>query len=172
MKLMYVFIVAIIVISLTTYFCLYAKKLQIGSSAPDFSLVGNDNKTYTLSQIKSDRIVLYFYPRDNTPGCTKQACGIAQDYTQLQEHGIEIFGINYQSPIVHRAFKKEHNLPFVLLSDTKKKVAHAYGAFSPWHPMFPKRITIVIEKGKIISILESIDVNNHVNQILKAFNVT
>jgi peroxiredoxin Q/BCP len=114
---------------------------------------------------------LYFYPRDNTPGCTKQACAIAQNYDALTQHDIKIFGINYQSPEVHRAFKKQYHLPFTLLSDTHKNVSSAYGAYSWWHPIFPKRITILIENHRIIKIIDDVDVTRHVEQIFNGFGI-
>ncbi len=150
---------------------LLTKSISVGLPAPEFRLMGDDNKMYVLSEQTSQRIVLYFYPRDNTPGCTKQACGITEDYASLNRHGIKIFGINYQSPATHRVFKQKYNLPFVLLSDTTKKVARQYGAYSWWHPMFPKRITVLIENGKIKKIIENVDVNRHVEQIVDGFEL-
>ena len=145
-----------------------AKKSRIkpGDKAPEFALQGDDGKTYKLSDFNDQKVVVYFYPKDNSPYCTKQACSLAKGYAPYRKHNIKVFGINHQSPKTHAQFKEKHNLPFTLLSDPSSEVAKAYGAYSP---LFIKRITILIDNGKIVKVLRSINVNNHANQILKAF---
>lgn len=141
-------------------------ELKPGDTAPVFTLQGDDGKTYRLSDFDHQKVVLYFYPLDNSYYCTKQACSLAQGYTAYKKNNIQLFGINHQSAKSHAAFKKKHQLPFTLLSDPSCKVIKAYGAYSPF---FIKRITILIDNGKIVAILRNVDVNNHADQILKAF---
>ena len=102
--------------------------LSVGNQAPDFSLQDQDNKTRTLHEFKGQYVVLYFYPKDNTPGCTKQACQLRDNFGEFKKQNIVVLGINYDSPSTHKEFAQQHNLPFTLLSDTNKKVAKQYGA--------------------------------------------
>jgi thioredoxin-dependent peroxiredoxin len=159
---------AFLLIASSTF--MYAKKPRVGMKAPDFTLRGDDGKIHRLSDYNTRKVALYFYPQDDTPGCTKQACSIAQGYDVLQKQEITIFGINYQSPERHAQFKEKYHLPFILLSDENKQVAKTYGAYSWWHPIFPKRITILIDRGTIVEILETVDVSRHADQIMHGFN--
>ena len=142
--------------------------LKPGDIAPAFSLQGDDGKTYRLSDFNNQKVVLYFYPLDKSPNCTKQACSLAQGYASYEKNNIKLFGINHQSVKSHAAFKTKHHLPFTLLSDPSSAVIKAYGAYST---LFTKRITILIDNGKIVTVLHNIDVNNHADQILKAFGL-
>ena len=141
-------------------------RLKPGDKAPEFALQGDDGKTYKLSDFNDQKVVLYFYPKDDSHYCTKQACSLARGYAPYRKHNIKVFGINDQAPKTHAKFKEKHNLPFTLLSDPSGKVIKAYGAYS-WP--FIKRITILIEDGKIIKVLRNVNVNDHANEILKAF---
>ena len=144
-------------------------KLKPGDLAPAFSLQGDNGKTYTFSDYNDQKVVLYFYPLDNSHYCTKQACSLAQKHDLYEKNNIKLFGINHQPIASHAAFKAKHDLPFTLLSDPKPyEVIKAYGAYSP---VFIKRVTYLIDKGKIITILYDIDINNHADQILKAFDL-
>lgn len=164
-------IVSVLTICLVTPFLMYAKsKLKVGDAAPDFTLQGDDNKMYTLSDYKHEKVVLFFYPRDYSPNCTAQACSLNKSHKTYNDHNITVFGINYQSPKHHAQFKEEHHLQFKLLSDVDKKVATAYGAHKGLlTAIAPKRRTILIDQGKIVAILDDIDVSHHDNQILKIF---
>ena len=143
-------------------------KLKPGDLAPAFSLRGDDGKTYSLSDFNNQKVVLYFYPLDDSYYCTKQACSLAHGYAQYKKNNIQLFGINHESVKSHTAFKEKHHLPFTLLSDPSCMVIKAYDAYSA---LFIKRITFLIDNGKIVSILRNVDVNNHADQILKAFDI-
>jgi peroxiredoxin Q/BCP len=148
--------------------CASLAKVTVGQKAPDFSLVDESGTTRTLSDMHGKKIVLYFYPKDGTPGCTEQACSLRDGYSVLKRAGIEIWGISYDSPAKHKEFKDKHHLPFTLLSDEHKEVAALYNA-KGWFGL-PKRVTYLInEQGIIIKALEDIDVSGHADQIMLAF---
>jgi len=142
-------------------------RLKAGDVAPEFTLQGDDGKTYSLADFDDQKVVLFFYPSDDSYYCTKQVCSLTHGYELLKKHNIQLFGINHQSVESHAAFKKKHALPFILLSDPTSQVIRAYGAYSPF---LTKRITVLIDKGNIVKVLRKIDVNEHADQILKAFN--
>ena len=133
------------------------KELKIGDKAPEFS-----GKT----------LILYFYPRDNTPGCTKEACSLRDDYKKLKEKGFEVVGVSPDSEESHKKFTKKFNLPFRLIPDQDKKLAKKYDVWVRKN-MFGKeyfvikRTTFIIMKGKIKDIIKTVDTNDHANQILK-----
>ena len=145
-------------------------KIEIGSVAPDFSLKNQNGIVETLSKYKGKKVAIYFYPKDGTPGCTKEACSIRDNFEILTEKNIKVFGISYDNQKNHRKFIKKYNLQFDLLSDLDKSVSKLYCADGGF---LPKRITYLIdEKGILYQIIEDIDVKNHAHQILEAFYPT
>ena len=100
--------------------------LEIGTKAPEFSLPDENGEIRNLSDYKGKKLILYFYPRDNTPGCTKQACGFANLYPQFSEKDVEIVGISKDSVASHKKFKEKYSLPFTILSDTELQTIQAY----------------------------------------------
>lgn len=100
--------------------------LKEGTKAPDFSLPDQNGKIHSLSEYKGQRVILYFYPKDNTSGCTKQACGFAERYPQFREKGAIILGINKDTVASHKKFEEKYGLPFTLLSDTSLDVLKKY----------------------------------------------
>lgn len=100
-----------------------------GQPAPDFNLPGSDGAMHALKDYRGKTVVLYFYPKDNTPGCTKEACGFRDHHAELQAKGIVILGVSKDATASHQGFAKKHNLPFVLLSDPDTSVMSAYGAW-------------------------------------------
>ena len=100
--------------------------LEIGTKAPEFSLPDENGEIRNLSDYKGKKLILYFYPRDNTPGCTKQACGFADLYPQFSEKDVEIIGISKDSVASHKKFKEKYSLPFTILSDTELQTIQAY----------------------------------------------
>ncbi len=141
--------------------------LQTGMQAPDFSLPDQDGQMHNLTQYRGKKVVLYFYPKDGTPGCTKEACSLRDGYTQLKRENITILGVSYDSPQAHKHFIQTQHLPFSLLSDEHKEVAGLYGAKGLF---MPKRVTFLInEHGVIVHIFHDVDVANHAQAILDAF---
>lgn len=100
--------------------------LETGIKAPDFSLPDQNGEMRSLADYKGQKVILYFYPRDNTPGCTKQACGFGELYPQFQEKGAVVLGVSKDSVASHKKFEEKFGLPFTLLSDTEKTVIEAY----------------------------------------------
>ncbi len=100
-----------------------------GNMAPDFTLPDKDGKMISLSDFKGKRVVLYFYPKDNTPGCTRQACAFAGAYRQFKNKGVEVIGVSRDSAASHQRFAEKYNLPFIILSDPELEAIKAYGVW-------------------------------------------
>lgn len=143
------------------------QELQVGDMAPDFSLPDDTGDIRSLSEMAGKNFVLYFYPKDQTPGCTAQACSVRDNSAELENAGIQVFGVSYDSPESHRKFKEKYKLNFPLLSDSTKEVSELYGV-SGWFA--PSRVTFLIDKeGRILKILKNVDVKNHAQEIIAAF---
>lgn len=104
--------------------------LQVGTKAPDFNLPDQNGDLHTLEEYKGKKVILYFYPKDNTPGCSKQACGFGERYPQFIEKGAVVVGISKDSVASHKKFEEKYSLPFTLLSDTELEAIKAYDV---WH---------------------------------------
>jgi peroxiredoxin Q/BCP len=104
-------------------------ELHVGDMAPDFTLPAEDGRMVSLSDYRGKRVVLYFYPKDDTPGCTTQACGFRDAYPQIEEQNAVVLGVSADSEQSHRQFKTKYNLPFTLLIDADHRVADLYGAW-------------------------------------------
>lgn len=146
--------------------------LNIGDKAPDFSLLSDLNKTVSLSNFQGKKVVLYFYPKDNTPGCTREACDFRDGLDQFTKLDAEIIGISKDGPEKHQQFKQKYNLPFTLLADSNGDVCIAYGVMNQ-KSMFGRsflgiqRSTFLIdEKGIIRAIWRKVKVNGHSEQVL------
>ncbi|HHS97470.1 MAG TPA: thioredoxin-dependent thiol peroxidase [Chloroflexi bacterium] len=105
--------------------------LKPGDPAPDFTLTADDGREVSLSDFRGRKVVLYFYPKANTPGCTRQACAVRDVYPQVEEKGVVVIGISPDPPERLVRFRQKHSLPFILLSDPDHRVARAYGAWGP-----------------------------------------
>lgn len=146
--------------------------LKIGQKAPDFKAKDQDGKTVSLSDYKGKKLVLYFYPRDNTPGCTAEACNLRDNYKALQKKGYEILGVSTDTEKSHQKFIEKQKLPFRLLADVDQVVHQKYGTWVEKSMygrkyMGTARVTFVInEKGVIEEIIEKVDTKNHTEQIL------
>ena len=129
--------------------------LEVGSKAPDFTLPDQNGKNHSLSDYKGQKVVLYFYPRDNTAGCTKQACAFGELYPQFREKGAVVLGVSKDSVASHKKFEEKNGLPFTLLSDTEKTVIQSYDVWKE-KKMYGKasmgvvRTTYLIDEGGII----------------------
>jgi thioredoxin-dependent peroxiredoxin len=146
--------------------------LKSGDKAPAFAVKNQDNITVKLSDFKGKKLVLYFYPKDNTPGCTAEACNLRDNYKLLKKEGYEILGVSTDSFKSHQNFIQKQKLPFDLLADEDKTLHQAYGTWVEKSMygrkyMGTARITFIIdEKGIIKEIIEKVDTKNHTDQIL------
>lgn len=138
--------------------------LDINTRAPDFSLLNQDNELVTLSKSLHNYTLIYFYPKDDTPGCTKEACMIRDIYNDFAKMGIQVFGISADSPASHTKFKAKYELPFTLLSDTNNEVMAKYQANGI---LLSKRISYLVNKDQIIiKAYPKVDPASHALQIL------
>jgi thioredoxin-dependent peroxiredoxin len=139
---------------------------KVGDKAPDFSAAASDGTTVKLADVVGKgNIMLYFYPKDDTPGCTKEACGIRDSITELKGLNAIVFGVSFDSVESHKKFIEKYNLPFVLLADTDKAVAKAYGIATDESKNAP-RVTFIIDKfGKIIYVNPKVNAANHATEV-------
>jgi len=143
-------------------------ELKAGDKAPDFTLQDQNKAEHTLSDYFGQKIVVYFYPKDDTPGCKKEACSIRDNYTLFEKNGIAVFGLSYDSPASHKKFAEKYNLPFTLLSDMDKSVAKLYNSYGF---LMAKRNSFLIDtEGKIYKIYKNVDVTSHTSNILDDFD--
>ena len=140
------------------------------SAAPDFSAPDESGKLHTLALYRGRPVVLYFYPQDGTPGCTKEACAFRDEWQRLARTGAQVLGVSIDSVESHAAFKQQHSLPFPLLSDPEGKVLRAYGVPKDEHG-YAARTTFVIDgSGVIRRIFPEVDPAVHVEQVLSVLN--
>jgi peroxiredoxin Q/BCP len=144
-----------------------------GQPAPDFELSDQDGKTVRLSDHRGKRVILYFYPKDDTPGCTRQAQDLRDRATEIDTKGAVVLGVSPDSVKAHRKFADKYNLPFTLLADTSHSVADAYGVWKEKSMVGRKyfgneRTTFLIdEEGRIEKVLEKVKPGEHVDDVLK-----
>jgi len=147
--------------------------LKVGDKAPDFSINDQDGRSVNLAALRGKKVVLYFYPKDMTPGCTAEACNLRDNYQSLMRKGFEIFGVSTDSEKSHQKFIAKEKLPFRLLADPNKIMHGAYGTWVEKSMygrkyMGTARVTFIINESGIISdIIEKVDTKNHTEQILK-----
>ncbi|MFK7973181.1 MAG: peroxiredoxin [Bacteroidia bacterium] len=145
-------------------------RLMIGDPAPEFELENQEGKTVSLAQFEGNKtVVVYFYPKDETPGCVKEACSFRDQYEDFLEAGAEVIGISADSVNSHKLFTLSRRLPFVLLSDPKNKIRKAYGVANDMLGLIPGRETFVIDKyGKIqFRFASQSKIDQHVNDALR-----
>ena len=148
------------------------KHLKIGDSAPTFKVKNQSDRMVELNQFKGKKLVIYFYPKDNTPGCTTQACNLRDNYTEFTDKGYEILGVSADSVAKHEKFIAKQNLPFDLLADEDRTMLNAYGVWRLKKFMGKEyngihRTTFVIDENHIIiNIIEKVKTKEHAKQIL------
>jgi peroxiredoxin Q/BCP len=150
--------------------------LKEGQQAPLFEGIDQDGNKIKLTDFKGKKLVLYFYPKDDTPGCTKEACNLRDNYTELLKKGFAVIGVSPDSEKSHKGFIGKYSLPFPLISDPEKKILNLYGAFGE-KMMYGKPVTgvlrstfIIDETGKIEKIISKVDTAAHAEQIFKLYN--
>ncbi|MBI3332795.1 MAG: peroxiredoxin [Candidatus Omnitrophica bacterium] len=138
---------------------------KAGERAPDFTLSDQEGKRHSLSEYKGRWVLLYFYPKDDTPGCTKEACGIRDQWKAFEKQKAQVFGLSADSVESHGKFSRKYKLPFTLLSDPDKKVLNAYGAWG-------RNSFLIDPQGKVAKVYEKVKPDLHAQEVLadlKAF---
>ncbi len=149
--------------------------IKEGDAAPDFTARDTNGNTVRLSELRGKKVVLYFYPKDDTPGCTIEACAFRDAHSVYEERGIKVLGVSLDDESSHQAFTSKYSLPFTLLSDTDHAVSNAYGVYGEqtWSDkkfMGVARKTFLIdEHGKVRKIFNKVDVEAHADEVLAAF---
>ncbi|MDA0322161.1 MAG: thioredoxin-dependent thiol peroxidase [Verrucomicrobia bacterium] len=149
--------------------------IKAGDKAPSFTLTDQNGDKVAMKDFDGQKVAIYFYPKDDTPGCTKQACSIRDDYRKVSKAGIVILGISPDDEKKHRRFVDKYDLPFTLLADPDKKALQKYGVWQEKSMYGRKymgvvRTTFLIdEKGKVVSVIEKPKVANHAGEILDGF---
>src|ERR1041385_6216880 len=147
--------------------------LKVGEKAPDFSLPSSLGETISLKALRGKRVVLYFYPKDDTPGCTREPCSFQENLSRVTRKGALIFGVSADSLASHRKFSKKYELTFPLLSDESKEMLKAYGVWKEKSFMGRKymgivRPTVIIdERGKVSHVFENVKVDGHTEEGLE-----
>ena len=164
----YIFFLVMLFATSTAVYAM-EKELKVGDTAPDFSLVDQDGKVQRLSNYRKHWVVLYFYPKDDTPGCTKEACSFRDDYLKLSGLNAQVLGISIDNTESHAAFSSKYHLPFPLLADTDGEVARAYGSYFSFGPLkFARRHTFIVDPaGKVARIYRKVVPGKHSDQIMQ-----
>ena len=150
------------------------EKLKIGDKAPHFSGIDQDGEKIALGDFDGKKLILYFYPKDNTSGCTAEACSLRDEYKELLEMGFNVVGVSPDNEASHRKFMEKYSLPFPLIADTEKEIAAAYGVwglkkFMGREYMGIIRTTFVINNGVIEKIFDKVKTKDHFVQIVDSY---
>jgi peroxiredoxin Q/BCP len=151
-----------------------ASELEVGAKAPEFTLPDQDGKPVSLSDLKGKQVVLYFYPKDDTPGCTKEACDFRDSQAQIKNAGAVVIGVSPDGAASHHKFIGKYSLPFALLTDEEHATAKVYGVYKQKHMYGKKywgieRSTFVIDAtGRLKAIFRKVKVDGHADEVLAA----
>lgn len=149
--------------------------LEAGNDAPDFIVRDQNGADVKLSDFLGQKVVLYFYPKDDTPGCTKEACSLRDGFAEFEKRGIKILGVSTDSEKSHQKFISKYELPFTLLADTDHAVADLYASYGEKTFMGKnymgvlRRTFLIDEQGKIVRIFDKVKVDEHAGEVLEAF---
>ncbi len=149
---------------------------KAGDKAPEFSLPDQSGKIHKLADYHGKKVVLYFYPKDDTPGCTKEACSFRDSFADFKEAGIVVLGVSVDDEKSHAKFAEKYDLPFTLLADKDKKVVEKYGVWGEKNMygkkyMGTNRVTFLIgEDGKIVKVFDKVKPDEHAKEVLEAFS--
>jgi peroxiredoxin Q/BCP len=149
--------------------------IKEGDAAPDFEARDAEGKAVRLSELRGRKVVLYFYPKDDTPGCTKEACSFRDGFAEFERRGIKVLGVSTDDERSHRKFAEKYSLPFTLLADTDHAVADLFGVYGEKQFMGRKymgverKTFLVGEDGRVIKVFDKVKVDEHADEVLKAF---
>ena len=142
--------------------------IQVGNKVPVFTAIKQDGSTFDLKDYLGKPLVIYFYPKDFTPGCTTQACSFRDFYQDFQDLGAEVIGISGDTPAAHEAFQLKYKLPFILLSDYDRKIRKAFGVPTSLFGLLPGRVTYVVHPdGTVKMVFNSMSAKNHITKALE-----
>jgi peroxiredoxin Q/BCP len=165
-----------VILPVITKYYLVMTHLKEGDAAPQFEGTNQEGKKIKLSDFAGKKVVLYFYPKDNTPGCTAEACNLRDNYQDLTKKGFVVIGVSPDSEKSHKGFREKYSLPFELISDPEKNILKLYGAWGE-KKMYGKTVTGVLrtsflidEKGIIKNIISKVDTSGHTEQIFKIYD--
>ena len=142
--------------------------VEEGKPAPDFELRSDNGETVRLSELRGKPVVLYFYPKDDTPGCTRQACGIRDDWSEFQRAGAEVFGISADDEASHERFKSKYELPFTLLADPEHKLGEPYGVAQEGKSSYERSTFVIDAEGNVVRVMRRVNPDRHADQVLAA----
>jgi peroxiredoxin Q/BCP len=149
--------------------------LKAGDAAPDFTTRDENGNEVRLSDLRGQKVALYFYPKDDTPGCTKEACSFRDNYSAVREAGVRVLGVSLDDEASHQAFISKYDLPFTLLSDTDRSVSEAYGVYGEqtWGDRkylgLARKTFLIDEEGKIKKVFDKVNVEAHADEVLEGF---
>ena len=141
-----------------------------GQPAPDFELQSDSGETVKLSDLRGKPVVLYFYPKDDTPGCTRQACGIRDAWGEFQRAGAEVYGISADTTASHERFKSKYSLPFTLLADPEHKLAEPYGVGQEGKRSYERSTFVIDADGNVSKIMRRVKPDRHADDVLAALS--
>ena len=142
--------------------------IEEGQPAPDFELESDSGETVKLSDLRGQPVVLYFYPKDDTPGCTRQACDIRDAYGEFERAGAAVFGISAGTKGSHERFKSKYSLPFTLLADPEHKLGEPYGVAQEGKNSYERSTFVIDAEGNVSRVLRRVDPDSHADEVLAA----
>ena len=142
--------------------------VEEGKPAPDFELRSDAGETLRLSDLRGKPVVLYFYPKDDTPGCTRQACGIRDAWTEFQRAGAEVLGISADDEASHERFKSKYALPFTLLADPEGQLGEPYGVAREGKSSYERSTFVIDAAGNVARVMRRVDPDKHADEVLAA----
>jgi peroxiredoxin Q/BCP len=144
--------------------------VEEGKPAPDFELQSDTGETVKLSDLRGKPVVLYFYPKDDTPGCTRQACGIRDVYGEFERAGAVVLGVSADTQSSHERFKSKYSLPFTLLADPEHRLAEPYGVAREGKRSYERSTFVIDAEGNVAKIMRRVNPDRHANEVLAALS--
>ena len=142
--------------------------VEVGKPAPTFTLASDTGEEVALESLRGRPVVLYFYPKDDTPGCTRQACGIRDAWSEFQRAGAEVFGISADTQASHERFKSKYSLPFTLLADPEHKLGEPYGVAREGKNSYERSTFVIDANGNVARVLRRVNPDRHADEVLAA----